>query len=187
MCKIADCNVRVRSRGWCNRHYQRWLNYGDPLFPVEDRYSSPEEAFAARTEWQGDCLIWTGSVNNKGYGVIQVNGKTVLTHRYSWEQSKGEIPKAIYVDHKDHCDTRCCNTEHLRLATHSQNNMNKQGGSTSSGHRNVYKHRNKWIVRLKKDGKYYFFGRFELDQLEEAAIVAEQARASMFGEFAGKG
>lgn len=31
ICSIPDCNGEVRSRGWCNRHYLRWYNHGDPL------------------------------------------------------------------------------------------------------------------------------------------------------------
>lgn len=30
-CSIADCGNKVVARGWCNRHYLRWRNHGDPL------------------------------------------------------------------------------------------------------------------------------------------------------------
>jgi hypothetical protein len=32
-CSVDGCDERHRSRGWCNRHYQRWLKYGDPDAP----------------------------------------------------------------------------------------------------------------------------------------------------------
>lgn len=31
ICSIADCERKVVARGWCNRHYLRWSNHGDPL------------------------------------------------------------------------------------------------------------------------------------------------------------
>lgn len=32
-CLIEGCDVGIRrgGRGWCSRHYQRWLKHGDPL------------------------------------------------------------------------------------------------------------------------------------------------------------
>jgi len=30
-CKINGCDGPVFGRGWCNKHYQRWKNNGDPL------------------------------------------------------------------------------------------------------------------------------------------------------------
>jgi len=31
MCKIDDCERPIETRGWCRRHYKRWLRHGDPL------------------------------------------------------------------------------------------------------------------------------------------------------------
>lgn len=30
-CAIEDCPAPSLTRGWCSKHYQRWLNNGDPL------------------------------------------------------------------------------------------------------------------------------------------------------------
>lgn len=30
-CVIDGCDVKAKSRGWCNPHYQRWIRWGDPL------------------------------------------------------------------------------------------------------------------------------------------------------------
>ena len=31
LCKIQGCEKPIRSRGWCQAHYTRWKNHGDPL------------------------------------------------------------------------------------------------------------------------------------------------------------
>lgn len=30
-CIIDGCDMKAKSRGWCNPHYQRWIRWGDPL------------------------------------------------------------------------------------------------------------------------------------------------------------
>jgi hypothetical protein len=41
-CSIPSCGRPVRTRGWCNRHYQRWLRLGDPK--------------GERKLWDGNCV-----------------------------------------------------------------------------------------------------------------------------------
>src|SRR5690606_27836851 len=31
LCSIPDCGKRVKTRGWCSAHYERWRLHGDPL------------------------------------------------------------------------------------------------------------------------------------------------------------
>lgn len=31
MCSIDDCGAKHSARGWCRKHYQKWLRHGDPL------------------------------------------------------------------------------------------------------------------------------------------------------------
>ena len=31
VCSIEGCNNKILARGWCNKHYLRWKNNGDPL------------------------------------------------------------------------------------------------------------------------------------------------------------
>lgn len=184
-CTIPECDKRTHSRGWCEMHYTRWRRHGDPTIRLYA--SSPEESFAAKTEWRGDCLEWTGITTEHGYGIIVVNRKNVLAHRYSWELTNGKIPTTRILDHSCH-NPPCVNPAHLRLATPSQNNSHQNGPSRHrppGSIRNVYPRGTRWRVYVGKDGTQYYFGTY--DDRDEAAVVAERARKELFGEYAGKG
>lgn len=185
-CSVDSCKNPHGSRGWCEMHYQRWAKHGSPIVG-NTHYSDPENAFQARTEWQGDCLIWTGSKNDDGYGHIWVNGKSEGAHRYAWKRINGPIPDGMFIDHKDHCTTSCVNIDHLRLATSAQNNYNRSGPQPlgRTGVRNVSKHGTGWRVRVTKDGTIHQLGTY--GTISESALVAEQARKELFGEYAGRG
>ena len=69
---------------------------------------------------QGDCLIWKGYRNKRGYGYITMDGKPLYAHRIAWEMEHGAIPKGMYVLHR--CDEpSCVNVNHLFLGTQANN------------------------------------------------------------------
>lgn len=66
------------------------------------------------------CYLWLGRLNEWGYGVFRIDGKTVLAHRASWEEERGEIPEGMKVCHS--CDNPpCINPSHLWLGTDYDN------------------------------------------------------------------
>lgn len=187
-CSIDDCGRAPKARGWCAKHYQRWLRHGDAAGGNRECYMSPDEAFEARVTPapEGGCLLWTGAPNRDGYGRIRAAGKSMLVHRWAWEQANGPIPEGALIDHA--CYTPACvNIEHLRLATHTLNMRNRPGATrrSASGVRGVDKRGNRYRAVVTKSGKHLHLGYF--DTLEEAEGVAERERARLFGEFAGKG
>lgn len=189
ICSVTDCGREVKARGWCNMHYVRWRKYGDINYRKIQHFHNPEEAFEARTEWQGDCLIWTGATDSNGYGQMRFNGSYIGAHRYAWEREHGPIPVGGYIDHKDHCNTSCVNVLHLRMTTNQQNTSNLSGvhKNNTSGHRGVSwnKRKKRWHVRVWKNYVCHHIGYY--DDLEEAAKVAEETRKELFGEYAGRG
>lgn len=88
------------------------------------RRYTPEEriqAFWRKTRPDGDCIIWTGSIQGNGYGRVS-NGTKVATtaHRFAYEITYGPVPDGMFVLHR--CDRpSCVNPEHLFVGSHMDN------------------------------------------------------------------
>lgn len=186
VCDIDGCGQPHYANGYCAGHKSRVSRLGDPMAdkPLQARYTDPEEAFAARTQPDGDCLVWTGPLEHNGYGTIQRNGIRIKSHRYAWERANGPIPRGMYVDHI--CWNRACvKAEHLRLATPAQNsaNLSTTGrASEATPVRNVRRSGDRWEVRVGAGGDHVGY----FDTFEEAQQAAEQARIDRFGDYAGR-
>lgn len=177
-CSIAGCDRKHFGRGWCNAHYLRWRNHGDPLAGGR-RYATPEEAFAARTERRGDCLIWTGATNGR-YGQMRASGMEVYVHRWAYERDFGAIPEGVVVDHL--CRQKlCCNSAHLRLATPSENNCNAgPRARNASGHKGVSQHGAGWVAEIQRDRRRL---RKAFRTKAEAAAQYKEWSRELHGEF----
>lgn len=73
---------------------------------------------------KGECYVWSGHLNNKGYCLLNRNKKMILGHRYTWALFNGPIPKYKLVLHK--CRNRnCVKIEHLYLGDYYDNAKDK--------------------------------------------------------------
>lgn len=105
-----------------------------------------------------DCWEYQGGKNNIGYGMIRDELKMRTTHRVSYEEHKGPIPKGMCVCHT--CDNPiCCNPDHLWLGTRKQNTQdmidkgrnNYFGGNPSRNGMQGKKMPTTFCVHCKKD------------------------------------
>jgi hypothetical protein len=66
------------------------------------------------------CIEWIRRKDRYGYGLIELEGKTRLAHRVSYEIAKGDISEGMQLDHL--CRKRACiNPEHLEPVTNKEN------------------------------------------------------------------
>lgn len=86
-------------------------------------------AFADKVR-RTECLVWIGSTNSKGYGLVSVGaGKSALAHRLAFEAEYGPIPEGMVIDHL--CRVRnCVNPMHLEAVTTGENNRRGRAAKT---------------------------------------------------------
>ena len=117
------------------------------------------------------------NTTNTNYVYTRYMGKWIYMHRLIMQKELNNKPQ-LDIDHINHntLDNRKCN---LRLATKSQNSMNRK----SKGY--YYDKRcNKYIVRIKFNNKTILIGRFENEK--DAIKARKEAEKKYYGEFAFK-
>lgn len=153
------------------------------------------EGYYARVVKLGarQCWLWTGHLKD-GYGQLKrQDGQTnVYAHRVAMELKYGRrIPSELVVMHT--CDNpRCCNPQHLRVATQKDNmaDMHAKGrantvsltgddhGSTKISDANVEVIRSLWARRreLRDITQTKLAKRFGVSQAQISRIVNEKRR-----------
>ncbi len=108
------------------------------------------------------------------------------TVRYMHQIIMGTYKKNVIVDHIDRNGLNN-RLENLRLVTKQANTRNRKGANSNnkSGHRNVAKIGNWWVVQLMVDGKNTPLAKFK--DVDDAGEYAERKRNEIYGEFAGIG
>jgi hypothetical protein len=83
-----------------------------------------ERIFEQDRGFTSPCWLWQGTVASTGYGQIRHSvagyGRTLMAHRFFWEQRNGPVPEGLDLDHL--CRVRaCCNPDHLEPVTRREN------------------------------------------------------------------
>ena len=66
------------------------------------------------------CWLWTGCVDENGYGRVLLDGKNRRAHRVAYACFRAPIPHGLTLDHL--CRVRCCvNPDHMEPVTLAEN------------------------------------------------------------------
>jgi hypothetical protein len=75
-----------------------------------------------RTRKTATCWIWTGTINDSGYGRMNYQGRDQRAHRLALQAIGVEMPDGMMVDHT--CRNRACvNPAHLRVVDAKTNTI----------------------------------------------------------------
>jgi hypothetical protein len=144
----------------------------------------PVEHFKNPARWSSwnQCYAGTvaGTINDRGYYHVLIQGHHYTIHRIVWKLVKGEEPPE-FVDHEDR--NRGNNRiRNLRAATRREQRWNSRlNKDNRAGLRGVGRRKNKWMARIKVDGKSRCLGTF--DTAEEASAAYQAAARELHGEF----
>lgn len=177
-CVVEDCQNLPLAKGLCNKHYTRWQKYGDPNTLLIVRHAGSDvERFWAKVDKSRECWIWTASRNAKGYGTFLASGKSILAHRFAYEQFHDPVPEELFLDHV--CGTKeCVNPGHLRVVTRKQNREHAtrlQSNNKSGVHGVSWNSaRGVWIAQVGHNGVTHMAGSFADIRDAEAAVIAKR-------------
>jgi len=115
-----------------------------------------------------------GCINGHGYIVIRVDRVLYAAHRLAWHVSFGPLLHSEHIDHINHKkhDNRLIN---LRKVTNQQNTWNRPGAL------GAYRAGNKWISKIRRDGKLIHLGTF--NTRDEAALAYQREATASRGEY----
>lgn len=126
-CAMPGCTCQVAKRGYCQGHYKQALNSG--ILP-RIVLRTAEERFWAKVNKDGPipngrpdlgpCWLWTGAKDQRGYGHLTSNGRTLQAHRHGYELTVGPIPAKLVMDHLCRV-VACVRPSHLEPVTHATN------------------------------------------------------------------
>lgn len=110
ICSVFGCFKEAAARGFCPKHYYRYLKYGTTDEGALQTH--PGKSLRNRIRLNSiidpetGCWLWQKAKLPKGYGLIAVRMRSYLAHRVSYRVFIGSIPKGAHVLHR--CDTPFC-------------------------------------------------------------------------------
>ena len=109
----GDCGIEIRLI--CYRSYSMVTAKTIPPFSETNFWKRVD-----KTAGENACWPWTGSLNNGGYGQVNIGGSNYKSHRVALHLTEPMPSNTLYACHT--CDnSRCCNPKHLYWGTAKSN------------------------------------------------------------------
>lgn len=86
-CFVDGCTRLAVARGLCASHYA--TNHKRGTLPPR---ADPLPDYAVD---ESGCWVWLRVPASTGYGMKSINGRSVLAHRWYYEQHRGSIPEGL--------------------------------------------------------------------------------------------
>lgn len=77
------------------------------------------------------CWLWTGSLNEQGYGQVSYEGSMTHVHALLYKLLKGPVPEGKELDHFECQVRRCANPDHVEPVTHAENVRRGKAGQAN--------------------------------------------------------
>lgn len=111
----------------------------------------------ARVDYQGECWIWMGAQNDRGYAVTTVDGVTLYAHRLAYRVVRGPLIDGLVLDHLCRVPL-CVNPMHTEQVTTAENtrrgDTNGNKHLCSKGHEYAGDNLRRWTDKLGRTRRY---------------------------------
>lgn len=138
ICSVEGCGRPHNCKGFCKPHYERWRKNGDSRSDLPLR--NPQGSALSFLETVvlpfvgSECLIWPFTRNKSGHATVKFEGSNQVVARIVCVKLKGPAPtsdhEAAHSCGRGHLG--CVNGNHLRWATHAENEADKITHGTSN-------------------------------------------------------
>lgn len=131
VCSVEGCGKPKRTKGMCNACYEYMRLHGTTDRPRVRQGTPPELRIWEFVDKDGpvpvfrpelgQCWLWTGSLNVKGYGMFHWSAtRNIMAHRAVWLVSGRDLADELQLDHLCRVP-QCVNPVHMEEVTNAEN------------------------------------------------------------------
>lgn len=87
----------------------------------------------------GECMVYDGQRSPDGYGVVRIERKHQMVHKYMWSLENGPVPDGLQLDHL--CNNEpCWRQDHLEAVTPRENSLRSNSPASHNSRKTHCKH-----------------------------------------------